>query len=1679
MSAPDPNTFILKMIDSALTITRSDNQARLGFVFTGQGSQWAKMGSELFHTYPAYALTINKADDALLALGAPWSLKMELEKPKEVTRIDEPYISQPACTALQIALVDLLRSWGIHAHSVIGHSSGEIAASYAAGVFDLETCIAIAYWRGIVSSHLRENSDDTGGGMLAVAASQKDTCTLIKACAAGRLGIACINSPSNVTVSGDNAAISQLQDFANEKSIWNRRLKVDVAYHSHHMSLVAGRYGSLIGNIVPKPRAVGHPKFFSSLKGGFMEPSSLEGSTYWVENLTSQVRFCEAMQALCELEKPDTLIEIGPHSTLQGPIREILQSLTGDFGKVRYHPCLVRSKDAITTMLDLGVHLYVKGCHLKMGAINFPDPHAKPPNILTDLPPYQWNHSTRYWHETRFEQEAKTRISLRHDLLGSRSAESNLIEPRWRNILIVDDVPWLRDHRVQGLTVFPMAGYLCMAIEAFKEMIGRKGLKLDGIVFREIAVHQALSVPDSTSVELQTCLAPHMNGPQSSSDKWYEFKILSWTKDRDWLEHCRGLLASETLAADISPLDSVEKTENRMRNSVQAREQLKRKCTLIADAAKIYRALAKAGFEYGPTFRHMNNVRIGPLMTLYNATIPDTASTMPYHHESEYTIHPITLDIFFQGVWPLIGNGGLSLDLPYMPIAIQEMKIATNITNTFGTTYQVFARMKEADTFARKLSVDIDINDVLDQSSAPAVTIKGLIGAPIDDYAVKEDDPRPKSLKTFWEPCISYLDQHQYAQLCPLCPPAPRVIESLWVLESLSLLYIVEALRQTKPEYVVIPHLKKLYLWMRKQVRLVQSGKNKHLGPNHLRMSQLDKKLLSESAMSVGSAGLLTRRIGENLSAILLGTVEPLAIMLEDNLLSRFYAEVDSLQRRYAIAATYIEKLAFQNPCLRLIEIGAGTAGTTIPILEKLGGDLSERPAIFAKYDFTDVTTGFFEAAKVKLASWGHLVDYRKLDIEKLPADQGFEPGSYDVVVASYVLHATAKMRRTLTNVRSLLKPGGKLVLIEETGCCGKYLRWLPFATLPGWWLDEHSVGNCNENLLAGKIGIESDSSLLGEPFREDGPMMTEEQWSLLISQSDFYGLDAAVRDYPQDPEQAASVLFATAKPMTSQFQSDKLDLIIVGETIPGGHFWEDLEAGLQSQSTSKIIWSSFSAVKHIDFSRKRCIILDNPNHPLLDEMKDTSFRGIQRLLHCDSVLWVGGARTSPSMGLVTGLCRAVRSENPKSNIVTLSIEDWITPRKKVADLIRKVFERSFTSRIHDTEFDTELAEIGGVVFVHRYSHELTIEEDLKRETCVDSKELSLFSQKGRALNLTISKPGVLDTLCFVDDERVTSDLHDDEIEIDIKASGLNFKDVILALGQLAGNHIGQECSGVVTRIGESVNAIRPGDRVCAIAESSIANFGRCRAACATPIPEWISFPEGASIPIIFCTAHYCLNHIARLAAGETVLIHAAAGGVGQAAIMLAQAQNAKILATVGSNGKKKFLMDTYHVPDECIFYSRDTSFAQQVLDITNGEGVDVALNSLAGEQLHATWECMAPFGKFVEIGKRDITSNMNLGMSPFERNVSFTAVDLTDLVRDRPQTLQRVLLEVMDLFRRRVVKAVSPIHEFSMSEVEAAFRSLQSGRLTGKLVIVPKAGEMVMVSKFSLGRRQSKQNSP
>ncbi|GKT50157.1 regucalcin [Colletotrichum spaethianum] len=297
----------------------------------------------------------------------------------------------------------------------------------------------------------------------------------------------------------------------------------------------------------------------------------------------------------------------------------------------------------------------------------------------------------------------------------------------------------------------------------------------------------------------------------------------------------------------------------------------------------------------------------------------------------------------------------------------------------------------------------------------------------------------------------------------------------------------------------------------------------------------------------------------------------------------------------------------------------------------------------------------------------------------------------------------------------------------------------------------------------------------------------------------------------------------------------------------------------------------------------------------------------------------------------------------------------------------------------------------------------------------------SLLTIPGQAkkphINITIATPGLLDTLYFIENHGSTTPLQDDEIEIEIKASSVNLKNVMHALGQIPGVGFGFDGSGTVSRTSANSN-FSIGDSVmwCNHTGGGFGTYLRCSELQAEKMPVGMAFNTAAALPAVYHTAIYSFIHVARLEKGESVLIHAAAGGVGQAAVQIARTIGATIYATVGSKSKRDLLKEIHHLPDDCVFDSRNPSFEKEMKLATNGRGVDVVLNSLGGDLLEHSWDCIAAFGRFVEIGKADILNNTSLPMLPFGQNVTFSAVDAVILHQENKPLVKIDLKELDNL---------------------------------------------------------------
>ncbi|KAF5857085.1 hypothetical protein ETB97_006264 [Aspergillus alliaceus] len=1625
VSAASSTDLIEQIASASFKPERAPEEPVIGFVFTGQGAQWHGMGKELITRYTVFDEAMKRADQYILDLGAGFSIIDELTMEKESPLLTDPCYSQASCTAIQLSITQLLKSWGVVPSAVIGHSSGEIAAAFAAGILEFDDCMRIAYSRGAVAGKLREAP--VKGSMMAMGISKQEAEKMITQIHSGTVVVGCINSDSSVTVSGDDQAITELQTLAENQGLFHRKLRVDVAYHSHHMGLVSAPYRELMGGIQPRES---HIQFYSSLHGRHVQSSEINAD-YWVENLLSPVNFVGGLRSLLaegksRPDKPiDTLIEIGPHSALEAPVRETVQGY-GRGMNVKYLPCIRRKKNAVETMQQLAVGLFMRGLNISFGAINTTGNSRRQPSLLTNMPKYPWDHSVKYWHESRWARTLSHRQFPRSDILGSLSVDSVCTESKWRNVIRVDDHPWIRQHQVQGKNVYPLVGYAAMAIEALCQSATLRNISIDNYCLREVAVEKALVISETSTVEMITTLRPFAEGTRDSSEVWFEFRVSATSDGREWVDYCRGLI-SGVKEKESNPVDGSRQLEERALDAKHLKAMVASPAMAPVDSEEMYEVLAASGIQYGSIFRGMTHIMASNHHAAADFSVPDTKSVMPDGYESSYIWHPVTLDLCIQLMWPLVGYRGPGQKQLYLPTFVGCLYVSGNGNRPAGDRLKLYGSRPGSLHPRRPAVLDIVATHGADPSDV-LIRMDNVKATPLIDQTACLNIPiKNQCYKILQAPSFGFLNSRSLALLERPSTPKSSELQMVRVLEQASFYLLENAWNKLSAtdHASVKGHYHHFLDWIRQKRHQVRAGDLPLQCYDWLNCNDQERRALIKEARSMGVAGEMIYQLGSLLPQILRREVDPSSVMRENGLLDRYYQELDSFHRCYISAASLLDKMADENPNMKILEIGAGTGSATLPFIQRLGGGDTQKVPRFNRYTFTDLSSRILGDAKERFHAWGDLLDYERLDISRDPVEQGYEEHSYDVIIACHVLHLTPRLDETLANIHKLLKPGGKLLLLEENN---QRLRQFIYALLPGWWRSEDG--------------------------RIDGPLLDKASWNALLRETGFSGPGLSLDDYPGAPEQCSSLVVATSQ-NDADLKGRQVTIVCPERcsTFP----IKDLARDIESLTGSRPEMGTLSS---INAKGKLCIFLGELDSPFLSQLDQTKFGLIQNLLQDTAgLLWVirpGCSSDSrhPESHMITGLARTVRSETSLP-LVTLELESQKSqPDHGAIKHIIDVFQSSFSAYSNATQPEREYSVKDGVVYVPRMVNDTSLNEFVHVQAGRSGPEHQPCRQTRRPLKLVVGEPGVLDTLHFTDDKDRLAELPDGHVEIQVEYVGLNFKDVMTAMGQMSKDTLGNECSGIVTKVGSDVEGLAKGDRVCAVCEGAFATYVSCPATSVWRIPDDMELKMAATIPLIFCTAYYSLFDLGRLVQGEKILIHAAAGGVGQAAIILANMVGADVFATVSTPEKKQFLMKTYGVDEERIFFSRDSSFRESVKRATNGEGVDLVLNSLAGDMLRASWDCVAPFGRFVELGKKDILRNSRLEMSRFDDNVSFSSVDLTAITERRPMVMKRLLSNVFKLFAKGIARPVTPIASYCVSDIEAAFRSLQGGRGFGKSVI-------------------------
>ena len=591
-----------------------------------------------------------------------------------------------------------------------------------------------------------------------------------------------------------------------------------------------------------------------------------------------------------------------------------------------------------------------------------------------------------------------------------------------------------------------------MAIEAITQRAISRDAKYTTLNLREITVSQALIIPEAAEIETMLTLKPLDEGTRTSSQIWDEFKVFSWSSSTGWTEHCRGQIAvlDDKKLNEVDGQHTYEVANSAIQDQIR---MIDAACVSPVTSQRIYDAVRKMGITYGASMAGLSDCRVGYNHAVGTIRFPDTASVMPRNFEPSLVVHPAFLDNCLQIIWPLMGAGQVEFEQFFVPTFMKNLSVRAHMKKQSGECVRMLGTISK-ESHSERIVESIIAIDPDESGHRPIVTFDGIVITPVSDLSsTKEKGERSRYSKIRWQPCLDLLEPEEFQEYFSMQPPHDGELRNMKLMERAALYYYEAALKVVKDaDYESLEnHHKKFYLSMQKQLKLAKRGDNPLVEAQWDAMRDSERNALLEKVRLLDVTGEFLCKLGESIPDVLLRGLEPLSLMLENNLLERQYRKSAPLARNYIQAAMIVDNIAHENPHLRILEIGAGTGGATLPILETLGGD-SGQPSRFQDYVFTDISTGFFENARSKLKSWGSVVTFKKLNIEENPIDQSYEPESFDLIVAANVLHATPRMTHTMKNVRRLLKPGGKLLLIELTTL---RVQFFPFGLLPGWWAGE------------------------------------------------------------------------------------------------------------------------------------------------------------------------------------------------------------------------------------------------------------------------------------------------------------------------------------------------------------------------------------------------------------------------------------------------------------------------------------------------------------------------------------------------------------------------------------------------------------------------------------------------
>jgi phthiocerol/phenolphthiocerol synthesis type-I polyketide synthase C len=1675
----------------------------VAFIYSGNGSQWEGMGRRLLAEDGVFRQAV-RAVDQIFKQYADYSLEEEISGENGLRgqgRYARTEIAQPALFAIQVGVTQMLRSHGLMPSAVAGHSVGEVAAAWAAGALTLEQAVQVIYHRSALQGKTK------GMGQMAAVAlgSEAAQALLIETGFADSIALAGVNSSRGVTIAGNSSELALFEAELAKRIIGYKRLDLDYAFHSPAMDGIKAGIHQSLGAMRPGETQI---TFVSTVTGAPVSGDTLTAE-YWWQNIRKPVLFANAIKRI-QQDGIRVFVEIGPHAILRSYINDSLKEakLQG-----RVITTLQRGDDRARRVWGALSQTLIAGVALDWKMLF---PHVAP---FAELPSYPWQREKLSHAVTPDSMRLLQRQKV-HPLLGFRLSQQ---EFAWENQIDASDNPMLADHVVGEGNVFPGTAFaeLALAASAQLQMDAQDEMTRAGpIEIEELEIRSPLMLSQEHSKTLRVVI--------DTSDGSFTIRGKTQQSEDGWTLHATGRIPGEPenlldITTNSAPLALPARAAD-----FDAARHLALTEAVGLNYGPAFQAVESGWVQGNDVWAKLQVPRpiesdIGKYL-IHPAMLDCTFQLIIHLMQNRAAVTsgiayvPTKIGrLFFSG------NGSTPAFVRATLLRHSPHSLSANFT-LFDEQGVVIGWVKDARF--RSIRLRKDAADHLRLLSFHAIP-KPLqasgtwILKNAHDRLADELNLAVKKIAAQGS-VASYVEEVE-PLLDALC--ATFAAEALNGLKRAGVSLPADIVTRYNADDTKCAPLLARLLNILSEDELVNDddGTLNLLTPEGAPTSQdIWNSLIADHPDRLPILNAVGR-IGRNLGPLLQGETALATLLPRECTLPRLFQHVIGSDGRLGIGRAIRESLVSmieqlpEGQRLRVVEIGDGMPLFAADLCHSLDLDRCD-------YAFATSNSATAEECRRLQEKFSRL-EVKSLSPNAGGAESNSKrsvvESNFQLAIVACDFSTEDDERMALDYVGRVLAAGGSLLMLGIPSSrwadfvFGGAKSWWPSSTdeaasiqrSPGFWrarLD--SIGFANSHIIPFDSAAPNSPYLLvaqaaarAQPMLADkagagGALLTnvvgtkKRVWIALVDNYSVSSINHSITSSRHSYSREIAIglrgnmLVKGDEVIIASATSDRDSDAINRAAVPGVDFavdFGDASAVASMLSTIKARHQTIAGVLHL------CGLVDDAAEPttaslLAKQVERCAIAAniLQALETCniETALWLVTSSIGTSMlpgrqasmaatrdATLWGFGRTLMNEPSHVSVHLFDIERG-TSGGVAGDAIAREISQLVADGVLTPENEVIITNSGA-----RYVPRLRIEPRMLRsstqpQSLYDKSSLGvpMVSGKSPTVRLGFQFPGQLRNLRWEPSAYVAP--KGDEVEIEVRATGLNFRDVMYALGLLsdeavedgfAGPSLGLECAGVVTAIGEAVVSFSVGDSVVAFGPSSLSNRVLTSEGAVSRIPNGISFEAAATIPGTFFTAHYAINHLARLGEGERILIHGAAGGVGIAAIQLAKFCGAEIFATAGSDEKRDFvrLLGADHV-----FDSRSHAFADQILSMTNGEGVDVVLNSLAGEAINRNLRVLKPFGRFLELGKRDFYENTKIGLRPFRNNISYFGIDADQLMKVQPQLTHKLFRDVMALFSEGVLHPL-PYQCFEADDVVDAFRYMQQARQIGKIVVTYQNG--------------------